>query len=120
MGKTTADRPKTGLLSQVALQILLSLVETSRHGYGIKQDIEERTGGVMRLGSGTLYETIQRLESLSFIDERLPPPAEARDGRKRRFYRLTQEGRRALQRELVRMDQVLVYARDKKLLPDSR
>lgn len=119
MTKSAADCPAS-LLSQVALQVLLSLVETSRHGYGIKQDIEERTDGAMRLGSGTLYETIQRLESLAFINESEAPATGARDGRKRRFYRLTPDGQRALQRELARMDQVLAYARDKKLIPNSQ
>lgn len=119
MGRPTTDRA-SGHLSPIAFQILLSLAETPRHGYGIKQDIEERTEGAVSLGSGTLYETIQRLEALEFIAESAPPSAGVEDGRKRRYYALTAHGRRALEAELVRLDQVVAYAREKKLLPDAR
>lgn len=119
MEKSLTDR-STGLLSPVAFQIMLSLAETPRHGYGIKLDIEDRTGGSVRLGSGTLYETIQRLEALSFINERPAPTGGVEDGRKRRFYGLTAHGRRALEAELVRLDEVLAYARERKLLPETQ
>ncbi len=52
-------------LTAVDLQILLSLASGPLHGYGIKLDVAERTEGEMQLGSGTLYEAIQRLEQRS-------------------------------------------------------
>ena len=109
-----------GTLSPVVLQILLALADSDLHGYGIKLDVEDRTGGAMSLGSGTLYEAIQRLETIGYIAE-VNPPADAPTGaRKRRYYRLEQPGREALEGELVRMDEIVRFARDKKFLPEAR
>ena len=55
------------------LQILLALAEGPLHGYGIRQAVEERTEGDVRLGSGTLYEAIHRLLGDSRIEE-VPAP----------------------------------------------
>ena len=101
----------------VELQILLCLGENPRHGYGIKQEIEERTGGEMRVGPGTLYEAIQRMESTGYITEKPTPPAE-RSGRPKRTYELTSRGRKVLETELARLDGIVRFARDRKLLPD--
>lgn len=65
------------------LQILLTLAEHDLHGYGIKLDIAERTAGRMSLGSGTLYEAIQRLEQRGFIAPTRPPDGEESDPRRR-------------------------------------
>lgn len=114
----TGERPN-GSLSPVAFQILLSLAETARHGYGMKLDIEDRTEGAVRLGSGTLYETTQRLEAQDYIRESRVPAGVQEDGRKRRYYALTGDGRHALEAELLRWDRMLAWARDKKLLPET-
>ena len=86
--------------------MLLALSGGQRHGYGIKQDVERRTGGDVRLGPGTLYEAIQRLEEDGLIEE-----APASDQSGRRVYRLTRAGRAALRVELRRYDTVLAHAR---------
>ena len=86
-------------LTPVELQILLALAASSRHGYGIKLDIEDRTDGAVKLGSGTLYEAIQRMQKNDWLEVADPPgddPAEAR----RKYYRLTSQGRSRLQRDL--------------------
>ncbi len=70
-----------------ALLILASLSAGSKHGYAIIQDVETRTG--RRLGPGTLYGAIARLEGLGFIESR------AAEERGRRPYRITAAGRRA-------------------------
>lgn len=102
------------------LQILLALADGPAHGYGIKQRVEERTEGEVRLGSGTLYEAVHRLEQQRWI-EAVPPPGEepASGGPPRRFYALTGEGRAALREELRRMDAVVRYARGRDLLGDA-
>ena len=102
------------------LQILIALAEGPVHGYGIKQRVEERTDGEVRLGSGTLYEAVHRLVQQRWIEE-VPPPAEepASGGPPRRFYALTREGRAALQEELRRMDAVVRYARGRDLMEDA-
>ena len=48
-------------LSPSILHILLALAEGPRHGYAIKLDVETRSKGSLRMGPGTLYESIQRL-----------------------------------------------------------
>lgn len=102
------------------LQILLALVEGPLHGYGIKQRVEDRTGGAVRLGSGTLYEAVHRLVEQGHIEEVPAPPDEpGSGGPPRRFYALTAKGREALGEELRRMDAVVRYARGRELLPES-
>jgi DNA-binding PadR family transcriptional regulator len=111
----TPRRPNSRPLSQVDLEILLSLAEGPLHGYGIKLDVAERTQGKMRLGSGTLYEGIQRLEGREFI-AKTPPPDGGYRHRRRRYYRLNEVGERALKAELARMKDVLRYAEARDLI----
>ena len=101
-------------------QILLALAEGPLHGYGIRQRVEARTGGEVRLGSGTLYEAVHRLLEQGILDVVAPPVDEPpAGGPPRRFYALTEAGRLALTDELRRMADVLAYARERDLLPDS-
>lgn len=102
------------------LQILLALAEGPLHGYGIKQSVEDRTGGAVRLGSGTLYEAVHRMVEQGHIEEVAAPSAEpSSGGPPRRFYALTPTGREALRDELRRMDEVIRYARRRDLLPEG-
>lgn len=78
--------------NEPALLILASLCAGSKHGYAIIQDVEARTG--RRLGPGTLYGAIARLEGLGFIEGR------AAEERGRRPYRITAAGRRAFQERM--------------------
>lgn len=100
-----------------SLEILLALADRPRHGYGVRQEVEERTGGRVVLRSGTLYEAIQRLEGRAWI---APVPAPEGDeesgGPERRYYALTEAGRRALGEELVRLQSILDTAVGKALV----
>jgi DNA-binding PadR family transcriptional regulator len=80
-----------GRFSDPALLILSSLADGPKHGYGIMSDIETLTG--LRLGPGTLYGALARLESSGLIKSL---PAEDR----RRPYQLTAKGITALRDEL--------------------
>lgn len=108
---------KGGSVPRTTLQILLALLDGPCHGYGIKLDVERRTSGAISLGSGTLYEAIQRLFDLGWIEE-VPPPSTASRGRSRRCYALTDTGREALEKELAAMHEILRFARQKDLLGD--
>ena len=103
-------------LTTVDLHILLTLANAPLHGYGIKLDVAERTGGELKLGSGTLYEAIQRLEQRAFIALAPPPEGEEADAR-RRYYRLESAGERALREELERLAAVVQHGRALDLLP---
>ena len=101
------------------LQILLALLEGPAHGYGIKQRVEDRTDGRVRLGSGTLYEAVHRLVVAGHIEEvEVPDTEPSSGGPPRRFYDLTESGRRALAEEVRRQESLVSYARDH-VLPDE-
>jgi DNA-binding PadR family transcriptional regulator len=91
--------------------MLLALADGNRHGYGIKQEVERHTDGAVRLGPGTLYEAIQRLEQTGLIVE-VDAPAQD-DERPRRFYRLTKQGWGVLREEIDRLQRLLEHAQAK-------
>ena len=107
-------RRKSKALSVPVLHILLALAEGARHGYAIKQDVERRTSGAIRLGPGTLYEAIQRLEEGGLIEEAAAPrdvePANGQEAQ-RRYYQLTDRGWTALRDELQQLGTLLDAAR---------
>ncbi len=103
-------------LPPAAFQILLSLADDDLHGYGIMRQVANQTDGRMRLGPGTLYSSIQSLLEEKFIEE-----VEHREDMKlgqerRRYYRLTSAGRKAVRAEAERLADLLRVARAKKIL----
>jgi DNA-binding PadR family transcriptional regulator len=89
--------------------ILLALAGGEQHGYGIMQEVLERTLGKVRLWPATLYGSIKRLIEAGLIEESDRRPAPELDDARRRYYRLTAEGRQVLDAECERL-QELVYA----------
>jgi len=89
--------------------ILLSLAGEEQHGYGIMQDVLERTTGQVRLWPATLYGSLKRLIEADLIEESRSRPAPELDDARRRYYRLTPLGRRVLDAECERL-QALVNA----------
>ena len=89
--------------------ILLALASGEQHGYGIMQDVLERTGGKVRLWPATLYGSIKRLMEADLIAESNERPEPELDDPRRRYYRLTALGRRVLDAECERL-QALVDA----------
>jgi DNA-binding PadR family transcriptional regulator len=100
-------------LTSQAFHVLVALAVRDQHGYGIMQDVAARTQGKIRLGAGTLYGLIKRLLEAGLIAEvreSKRPPKSADDDR-RRYYRLTAQGRRATQAEVARLNELLEQAR---------
>jgi DNA-binding PadR family transcriptional regulator len=93
--------------------ILLALVDRNRHGYGVIQDVDRRTAGELRLGTGTLYTAIARLVDLGLIAE-----ADRTDER-RRYYQLTTLGRAVLRAETARLEALVRHARERGVRPAS-
>lgn len=94
-------------------QILLALVDQSRHGLGIIEEVERRSGGVLPIG--TLYRSLKALVDHGLIE----PSAGSRSGGedpRRRYYRLTAAGRRAVKAEAQRATKLVAWARAHKLL----
>ena len=100
-------------LPPAAFHILVTLSAGDRHGYGIILDVEERTGGSVRLSPGTLYRTIQRLLEDGLIEE--PRGAALADPR-RRPYRITELGRQVARAEALRLEDLVRHARGAGLL----
>lgn len=112
MPKKPADSTRKPL-SLPVLNILLALADGARHGYAIKQDVEERSGGSIRLGPGTLYEAIQRLEDGGLIAEsrtRGEDPANGQEAQ-RRYYALTERGWTTLREEVQQLGTLVDRAR---------
>jgi len=109
--RKNSEPPARKSPSRPGIYILLALAGGARHGYAIKQEVEERTGGLIRLGPGTLYETIQRLEEAGLIEEAVPAePANGQEAQ-RRFYELTDRGWSSLKEEIRQLGQLVDYAR---------
>ena len=103
-----------GRFAEPAVMILISLADGPKHGYLILKDVEERTGGDVRLGTGTLYGLIKR-----FLDDELIIETRADDER-RRPYKLTTLGRDVAEAEAARLEKMVHAARGVKLLTRTR
>jgi len=88
-------------------QIMLSLAGGEQHGYGIMQEVLERTHGKVRLWPATLYGSIKRLIEADLIEESDERPAPELDDARRRYYRLTALGRRVLDAECERLQELV-------------
>ena len=104
-------------LSAPVFHILLALAEEERHGYRILLEIERRTEGAIRLGTGTLYTAIKRLLDQGLIEESEERPDPELDDARRRYYQLTPEGEEVAGPEARRLESLVSQARTKKLLP---
>ena len=103
-------------LTPAVFHVLLALVDAERHGYGIIKEVEARTDGKVRLGAGTLYGSIKRMLSEGMIAESDERPDPEADDERRRYYRLTDFGRRVVSAEARRLEQLVSVAREKRLL----
>ena len=87
--------------------IMLSLAGGEQHGYGIMQEVLQRTGGKVRLWPATLYGSIKRLIEANLIEESDERPAPELDDARRRYYRLTTLGTRVLDAECERLQELV-------------
>lgn len=104
-------------LSESVFQIMLSLVDQDRHGYGIMKEVEARTEGRIRLAPGTLYGAIKRLKQQGLIaqaDDKVDPPL---GDERRRYYTLTVPGQGVIRAEAARLTHMARQAAAKDLLP---
>jgi len=100
-------------LTPAVFNILLALADGEKHGYGIMQEVEANTKGQVLMGPGTLYGSIKRMLQADLIeesDERADPDM---DDQRRRYYKLTDLGRRTLRMEAERLAAQVKIARTK-------
>lgn len=87
--------------------IMLSLAGGEQHGYGIMQDVLNRSTGKVRLWPATLYGSIKRLIEAGLIEGSDERPAPELDDARRRYYRLTTLGRGVLDAECERLQELV-------------
>lgn len=104
---TKASEP----LTPAVFYILLSLGIKERHGYDIMKQVREDSKGKVSLGPGTLYGTIKRMLEEKLIVEKDERPDASLDDERRRYYALTELGKKMLSAELQRFDEALNIAK---------
>src|SRR5262245_35450559 len=112
----TPDLDRFLPLKPVVFQILLSLADGERHGYGITQDIAARTAARMDLEPGNLYRSLKSMLDDKLIEESSRRPAPDLDDERRRYYRITTLGRKVATAEIARLEELLAEARGKRFL----
>jgi DNA-binding PadR family transcriptional regulator len=103
-------------LQPYEFQVLMVLSEEERHGYGIRRATLERTGGKLRLDPGVLYRTLRRLQEAGLTAESDKRPAADLDDQRRRYYGLTELGRRVAAAEAERLEDLIGRARARDVL----
>ena len=109
--------PENLELTPAMFQILLALAEGDSHGYAIMQATHESAGSSRRLGPGTIYGTLERLEEKGFVRE-LDGESHS-TGRRRRSFELLPAGEHALRSEVSRLERLAALARSKRLLSEG-
>jgi len=113
----TSQTPEEFLpLTPAVFNILLTLADGEKHGYGIMLEVDANTNGQVLMGPGTLYGSIKRMLQADLIeesDERVDPEM---DDQRRRYYRLTDLGKRVLRMEAERLVSQIQIAKAKRIL----
>jgi len=113
MDMTAVDPKRFIPLKSHWFHILLSLAGGEQHGYGIMQEVLNRTTGKVRLWPATLYGSIKRLIEADLIQESDERPAPELDDARRRYYRLTPLGGLVLDAECERLQELVRIIRVK-------
>jgi DNA-binding PadR family transcriptional regulator len=110
-------RPEDSLpLKPVVFQVLLTLANGERHGYGIVQDIAARTAAAMRLQPGNLYRTLNDMLEDGLVAEAGERSAADSGDERRRYYRITKRGAEVAAAEARRLEALVAEARASRLL----
>lgn len=97
---------KSTSLGELEALVLLAVLRLDGEAYGVpvRDEIRRRAGRSLTLG--TVYKTLMRLEAKGLLATSISAPEPRRGGRRRKLYRLTAQGRRALQRTLATLDRM--------------
>jgi DNA-binding PadR family transcriptional regulator len=100
-------------LTPAEFQVLVALADGEKHGYAIGKEVARRTEGQVTLRAATLYTVIKRFLADDLIEESATRPDPALDDERRKYYRLTEQGRKVAVAEARRLEQTLAQARQK-------
>ena len=98
-------------LTRSATLVLIAIGPEERHGYAIMREVARITDGATRIGPGGIYTTIKRLVDDGLIEECDERPDPELDDQRRRYYRLTGNGRAMTGAEVRRLDSLVQAAR---------
>ena len=104
------------VLKPADFHILLALAGGPLHGYGIMKAVEDETQGQMQIRTGSLYGSIRRMIEAGLIDETDERPDPELDDERRRYYGLTDFGRRVLTAEAARIARAMAIIQGKHIL----
>jgi DNA-binding PadR family transcriptional regulator len=105
-------------LTHLTYHILLVLADGDLHGYAMIQEIEVKSGGTLRPTTGALYLALQRMEEEGLVRES-PRQLEPGEDSRRRYYRMTREGRLLARAESERLAALVNVALEKRLVGES-
>lgn len=105
-------------LRPVETLLLTMLATGDRHGYGLRQDVLDHTGGRIALEVGSLYRYIRRLEEDGLLAQ--APGSSPGEDERRIYYRLTRFGRRVLAAELLRLRSLVRLAESRGIIAPER
>jgi DNA-binding PadR family transcriptional regulator len=105
-------------LTPAVFYILLALAGGEKHGYEIMKQVNQDSQQQVKMGTGTLYGSLKRMLADGLIEEAGDRPAPELDDERRRYYRLSELGRRAFTTELQRYAQVVSIAGQRSLIPN--
>jgi DNA-binding PadR family transcriptional regulator len=98
-------------LTPAVFHILLALADGPLHGYAIMQAVEQSAGAELRMGPGTIYGSIQRMEDAGLVRE-----LATRSDDRRRVFAILPAGRRALEAEAQRLARLANLVKSKRLV----
>lgn len=102
-------------LHPLEFRILLILLEAPSHGYAVVQEIEGRDGGSGKIYPANLYRRIRDLLAKGLVEDAPLPDGYSPDPR-RRYFGVTELGRRVARAETARLGALLAEARERGLL----
>jgi DNA-binding PadR family transcriptional regulator len=107
-------------LTPAVLDIMVVLGNEEMHGYAIMREVRKRTQGGRRLAPGTLYRSLRQMEERGWVVEAEERPEPSLDDERRRYYRLTDLGRKVASAELERLEGLVRAGRSKGFAPSGR
>ncbi|MCW5873968.1 MAG: helix-turn-helix transcriptional regulator [Anaerolineales bacterium] len=105
---------RTPPLTPAVLHILIALSAGELHGYAIMKQVQQDSDGEVSMGPGTLYGSLNRMMAAGLVAESAKRSAPELDDARRIYYRITPQGKAALDAELQRLEQVVAVARQRK------
>jgi DNA-binding PadR family transcriptional regulator len=120
MGDQTRGPEEYLPLTPAMLDIVVALADDELHGYAIMREVGRRTDGRKRLAPGTLYRSLRQMHERGLVAESEERPEAGLDDERRRYYRLTDLGRKVAVAEVERLEGLVHAARSKGLAPSAR